>query len=60
ATLQSFPTFGRVYAAYGGIFIVMSLVWSRFIDKNMPDKYDVLGAVVCVIGVLIMLLPHRA
>ena len=60
ATLQSFPTFGRVYAAYGGIFIVMSLGWSMFIDKNMPDKSDVLGAVVCVIGVLIMLLPHRA
>ncbi|MGD3155245.1 YnfA family protein [Staphylococcus warneri] len=60
ATLQTFPTFGRVYAAYGGVFIVMSLVWSMLIDKNMPDKYDILGALVCLIGVLIMLLPHRA
>ena len=60
ATFQVFPTFGRVYAAYGGVFIIMSIIWSFVFDKQIPDKYDVLGAVVCIIGVLIMILPNRA
>lgn len=60
ATFQSFPTFGRVYAAYGGVFIVMSIVWAYVIDKQTPDKYDILGALICIVGVLVMLLPHRA
>lgn len=59
AAFQSFPTFGRVYAAYGGVFIVMSLIWAFVVDKQMPDKYDVLGAIICIIGVLVMLLPSR-
>lgn len=60
ATFQVFPSFGRVYAAYGGVFIVMSIIWSFIFDKQIPDKYDVLGAAVCIIGVLIMILPNRA
>lgn len=60
ATFQSFPTFGRVYAAYGGIFIIMSIVWAMIFEKQVPDKYDILGAVICIIGVLVMLLPNRA
>lgn len=59
ATFQSFPTFGRVYAAYGGVFIVMSLIWAYVIDKQIPDKYDVIGAIICIIGVLVMILPNR-
>ncbi|WP_412518077.1 YnfA family protein [Staphylococcus simulans] len=59
ATFQVFPTFSRVYAAYGGVFIVMSIIWGYVFDKQMPDKYDVIGGVVCIIGVLIMLLPDR-
>ena len=60
ATFQVFPTFSRVYAAYGGVFIVMSILWGYVFDKQTPDKYDVLGAIVCIIGVLIMLLPDRS
>nr|WP_017176777.1 YnfA family protein [Staphylococcus massiliensis] len=59
ATMQVYPTFGRVYAAYGGVFIVMSLIWGFVVDKEVPDKFDVIGAVVCIVGVLIMVLPHR-
>jgi small multidrug resistance family-3 protein len=46
--------FGRVYAAYGGIFIVSSLIWGAFVDKKNPDKYGVVGALIALIGVLIM------
>ena len=61
ATFQSFPSFGRVYAAYGGVFIIMSLIFAMVVDKQMPDnKYDVIGAIICIVGVLVMLLPSRA
>ncbi|MBE5663472.1 YnfA family protein [Staphylococcus sp. SS60] len=60
ATFQSYPTFGRVYAAYGGVFIIMSLIFAIIVDKQMPDKYDVIGAIICIVGVLVMLLPSRA
>ncbi|WP_410538289.1 YnfA family protein [Staphylococcus aureus] len=60
ATFQSFPSFGRVYAAYGGVFIIMSLIFAMVVDKQMPDKYDVIGAIFCIVGVLVMLLPSRA
>lgn len=46
--------FGRVYAAYGGIFIVSSLIWGAFVDKKNPDKYEIIGALIALIGVLIM------
>jgi len=46
--------FGRVYAAYGGIFIVSSLIWGALIDKKNPDKYEVIGALIALAGVLIM------
>ncbi|GEK34012.1 YnfA family protein [Kurthia sibirica] len=59
ATYQSFPTFGRVYAAYGGVFIVMSVLWGWGIDRKMPDLYDFIGAGVCIIGVVIILFAPR-
>ncbi len=46
--------FGRVYAAYGGVFIVSSLIWGAFVDKKNPDKYEIIGALIALIGVLIM------
>jgi small multidrug resistance family-3 protein len=46
--------FGRVYAAYGGIFIVSSLIWGALIDKKNPDKYEIIGALIALVGVLIM------
>lgn len=59
ATFQAFPSFGRVYAAYGGVFIVLSLLWGWAIDKKAPDLYDWAGAAICFIGVLVMLFAPR-
>lgn len=58
-TLQKFPDFGRVYAAYGGVFIILSVLWGWGIDKKMPDTYDWIGAAVCLVGVAIMLWAPR-
>jgi small multidrug resistance family-3 protein len=58
ATLQN-SNFARVYATYGGIFIVMSLLWSYKIDNYTPDKYDVIGAIVAIIGVCIIYYAPR-
>jgi small multidrug resistance family-3 protein len=59
-TLQRDANFGRVYAAYGGVFVVASLVWGWGVDGARPDRYDVLGAVVVLAGVgLIFFMPRR-
>jgi small multidrug resistance family-3 protein len=58
ATLQN-TTFGRAYAAYGGIFIVMSILWGWKIDHIDPDKYDIIGAVVVLIGVAVIIYMPR-
>ncbi|MGM0852472.1 MAG: YnfA family protein [Bacillota bacterium] len=59
ATFQSFPSFGRVYAAYGGVFIVLSVLWGWGIDKKTPDLYDWVGAGICLVGVGVILLGPR-
>ena len=59
AALQAFPSFGRVYAAYGGVFIMMSIVWGWLVDKRAPDRYDWIGALVCIIGAAIILWVPR-
>lgn len=59
ATFQSFPSFGRVYAAYGGVFVILSVLWGWGIDKKTPDVYDWVGAGICLIGVSVMLLAPR-
>ncbi|MDN4527013.1 YnfA family protein [Fictibacillus fluitans] len=58
--LQSFPSFGRVYAAYGGVFIVLAVLWGWAIDKKVPDVYDWVGAFICLIGVTVMLWAPRS
>jgi small multidrug resistance family-3 protein len=50
---------GRAYAAYGGIYICASLLWLRIIEQSMPDRWDVIGAVVCLLGAGIILLGPR-
>ncbi len=59
ASLQP-ANFGRVYAAYGGIFVVMSLLWSFKIDHVVPDKYDIIGALVVLFGALIIFYAPRS
>jgi small multidrug resistance family-3 protein len=47
--------FGRVYAAYGGFFIVLSLLWGWIFDGSIPERFDVIGAVVTLVGVCIIM-----
>ena len=57
-TLQP-ANFGRVYAAYGGVFIALSLLWGWKIDGIVPDGYDILGGGIALIGVGIMMYAPR-
>ncbi|MCA0970922.1 YnfA family protein [Halobacillus litoralis] len=59
ATFQTFPSFGRVYAAYGGVFIILSVLWGWGVDRKTPDLYDWIGAGICLIGVAVMLFAPR-
>ena len=52
-------SFGRVYATYGGVFIALSVVWGWWIDGVRPDRYDILGAVIALIGVGIIMYAPR-
>lgn len=47
--------FGRVYAAYGGVFIVLSILWGWQVDKIAPDKFDLIGGLIALIGVVIIM-----
>lgn len=58
ATWQT-ASFGRVYAAYGGIFIAMALVWAWQVDGFKPDKWDVIGAAIAITGACIILYAPR-
>ncbi|MCO5388809.1 MAG: YnfA family protein [Desulfosporosinus sp.] len=58
-TFQKFPSFGRVYAAYGGVFVILSVLWGWGIDRNTPDVYDWIGALICMIGVSVILWAPR-
>ena len=57
-TLQP-AEFGRVYAAYGGIFIISSIVWGRIVDKKKPDRYDIIGSTLAVIGAIVIFYTPR-
>lgn len=47
--------FGRVYAAYGGVFVVLSILWGWKIDGILPDRYDIIGGLICIIGVIVIM-----
>jgi small multidrug resistance family-3 protein len=47
--------FGRVYAAYGGVFVVASLLWGWWVDGRAPDVPDLVGGLVCVVGVAVVM-----
>lgn len=60
ATFQPDPNFGRILAAYGGVFVAGSLAWGMLVDKFHPDRWDYLGAAICLVGVgIIMYAPRR-
>ncbi|MFD8011585.1 YnfA family protein [Streptomyces sp. NPDC058955] len=60
ATLQSDDNFGRILAAYGGIFVAGSIAWGMVADGYRPDRWDVIGALVCLAGMaVIMYAPRR-
>src|ERR1700730_11198168 len=58
ATLQT-ANFARSYATYGGVFIVMSLIWAWKADNFKPDKFDVIGAAIAILGVAIIMYAPR-
>jgi small multidrug resistance family-3 protein len=50
---------GRAYAAYGGVYIVSSLIWLWAVERARPDRWDVLGASICIVGSLVILFGPR-
>jgi small multidrug resistance family-3 protein len=58
-TLQP-ANFGRVYAAYGGVFIVLSILWGWRIDKVSPDKFDLIGGSIALLGVFVIMYWPRS
>ena len=59
ATLQPDANFGRILAAYGGVFVAGSLLWGMLVDGFRPDRWDVLGAAVCLVGVAVIMYAPR-
>ena len=60
ATLQPDAHFGRILAAYGGIFVAGSLAWGMVVDKFRPDRWDIIGAAICLIGVAVIMYTPRS
>ncbi|GAA1164506.1 YnfA family protein [Ornithinimicrobium humiphilum] len=60
AAFQPDAHFGRVLAAYGGVFIVGSLLWGMVVDGFRPDRWDVAGALVCLVGVALIMYAPRS
>jgi small multidrug resistance family-3 protein len=59
ATLQPDPNFGRILAAYGGVFVAGSLAWGMVVDGFRPDRFDYLGAALCLAGVAVIMYAPR-
>jgi small multidrug resistance family-3 protein len=59
-TLQDEENFGRVYAAYGGVFVVLALVWAAVVDGFKPDRWDMLGSLICLVGVSVIFFAPRS
>lgn len=60
ATLQPDPHFGRVLAAYGGVFVAGSLAWGILADGFRPDRYDIIGVLICLTGVAVIMYAPRS
>ncbi|MBK3557848.1 YnfA family protein [Streptomyces sp. MBT56] len=59
ATLQSDDNFGRILAAYGGIFVAGSIAWGMVADGYRPDRFDIIGALVCLAGMAVIMYAPR-
>lgn len=59
ATLQPDANFGRILAAYGGIVVAGSPVWGRVVDGFRPDRFDLAGAAICLVGVAVIMCAPR-
>jgi len=59
ASLQPEDEFGRVLAAYGGVFIAGSLAWGMAFDGFRPDRFDIIGALIALIGVAVIMYSPR-
>jgi small multidrug resistance family-3 protein len=60
ATLQPDADFGRILAAYGGVFVAGSLLWGVVVDGFRPDRFDLWGASLCLVGVAVIMYAPRA
>ena len=60
ATLQPDADFSRILAAYGGVFVAGSLAWGMALDGYRPDRFDVVGALVCLVGVTVIMYAPRS
>lgn len=59
ATLQPDAHFGRILAAYGGVFVAGSLLWGVVVDGFRPDRWDIAGALICLVGVAVIMYAPR-
>jgi small multidrug resistance family-3 protein len=59
ATFQPDPHFGRILAAYGGVFVAGSLAWGMVMDGFRPDRFDTIGALICLLGVAVIMYAPR-
>jgi small multidrug resistance family-3 protein len=53
------PFAGRAYAAYGGIYILASLVWMWAVEGFRPDRWDAVGAAICIVGAMVIIFGPR-
>jgi small multidrug resistance family-3 protein len=58
-TLADSPLAGRAYAAYGGIYIAAALLWGWIVENQRPDRWDLTGAVICLVGMSVILFGPR-
>ena len=58
-TLVESPFAGRAYAAYGGIYIAAALIWGWLVEGHAPDRWDLIGAAICLTGMAVILFAPR-
>ncbi|MFJ6313984.1 YnfA family protein [Pseudarthrobacter oxydans] len=59
ATFQPDPHFGRILATYGGVFVAGSLAWGMIFDGFRPDRWDIAGSLICLLGVAVIMFAPR-